>query len=69
MPPTDLDTMAVAITEISQGYFEFLTVQKRYGKLINQIRGEAITFPSNINRGIGYFNVNQPQVSILKILE
>lgn len=67
LPETELDTMAVAITEITQGYFDFLTVQKRYGKLINQLRGEALTFPTNVGGGLGYFNINQPQLYILEI--
>ncbi|TAE81504.1 MAG: hypothetical protein EAY81_09705, partial [Bacteroidetes bacterium] len=65
LPPSDFDTIAVAITEISQGYYDFLTVQKRYGKLINQLRGEALNFPTNVMGGLGYFNINQPQLYIL----
>jgi hypothetical protein len=67
LPPTDLDTMAVAVSEITKGYFDFLTVQKRYGKLINQLRGEALSFPTNVSGGLGYFNINQPQLYILEI--
>ncbi|MCU0422852.1 MAG: DUF4249 domain-containing protein [Bacteroidia bacterium] len=60
-----LDTVVVAVSSISEGYFNFLTVQKRYGSLINQIRGEALTFPTNISNGLGYFTFHQPKLYIL----
>lgn len=67
IPLTGFDSMAVAITEITQGYYQFLTAQKRYGKLINQLRGEAMSFPTNVNGGLGYFTLNQPKLYFLPI--
>lgn len=62
---TGFDTVAVAVSSITSGYHAFLTAQKKYGLLINQIKGEVINFPTNINNGLGYFTVHQPKLTIL----
>lgn len=62
---TGVDTIAVAISSITQGYFQFLSAQKKYGLLVNQLKGEVINFPTNINQGLGYFTIHQPKLSIL----
>lgn len=62
-----LDTFAIALSNISQGYYEFLKAQKKYHTLINQIRGEVINFPTNIHDGYGYFNLHTPDVRIFDL--
>ena len=59
------DTVVVAISEVTQSHYQFLTAQKRYGKFINQLRGEIINFPTNVKNGYGYFSANNPKVRIL----
>lgn len=59
------DTIAVAVSSITNGYYNFLSAQKKYGLLVNQIKGEVINFPTNINNGLGYFTVHQPKLTIL----
>ncbi len=59
------DTIAVAVSSITSGYHSFLAAQKKYGLLVNQIKGEVINFPTNVNNGLGYFTVHQPQLTIL----
>lgn len=61
------DTIAVSVSNITQGYHDFLRVQKRYGLLVNQVRGEVINFPSNVTGGMGYFNLNRPFVKVLAV--
>lgn len=59
------DTIAVAISSITETYFNFLKAQKNYSKFINQVKGEVVYFPSNIVNGYGFFSMHQPIVEIL----
>jgi hypothetical protein len=58
------DTIAVEVAHISKGYYEFLTAYKRSAKLINQLTGEPINYPSNVQNGYGYFNAHYPDGKI-----
>lgn len=61
------DTVALAVSQVSEGYFQFLTAQKKYGALLNQIKGEIIHFPTNVNPGMGYFTIHQPKLTVLVV--
>lgn len=62
-----LDTFAVALSNITQGYYEFLKAQKKYNTLVNQIRGEVVNLPTNITNGYGYFNLHTPHVKVIDL--
>jgi hypothetical protein len=62
-----LDTFAIALSNISQGYYDFLKAQKKYHSLINQIRGEVVNLPSNVQGGYGYFNMHTPDVRVFDL--
>jgi hypothetical protein len=53
------DTIAVTVSEISKGYYEFLTAMKRSSSIFNQLTGEPITYPSNVEGGHGYFTMHR----------
>ena len=53
------DTVAVTVSEISKGYYEFLTALKRSSSIFNQLTGEPITYPSNVEGGHGYFTMHR----------
>ncbi len=61
------DVIAVTLSNISEGYFKFLTTYQKSGNIINQISGEPITYPSNINNGYGYFSAHYPDVRIFEL--
>lgn len=61
------DTIAIAISNINKGYYDFLLTQKRYGLLVNQLKGEVINFPTNIHGGLGYFQLSRPKLRILDV--
>lgn len=61
------DIMAVTLSNISEGYYRFLTTYQKSGNVINQISGEPITYPSNINNGYGYFSAHHPDVRIFEL--
>lgn len=50
------DTVAVVLSNISKGYYEFLTAYQRAGGWFNQLSGEPINYPTNVEGGYGYFN-------------
>ena len=53
-------TLVVSISNISKGYYDFLDVQKKAGKLFNQLIKEPLSYPSNVQNGYGYFNAYLP---------
>jgi hypothetical protein len=61
------DTIAASISNISEGYYQFLTAYKRSGSIFNMISGEPINYPTNVNNGYGYFNTHYPDVKIFDL--
>ncbi|MES2690647.1 MAG: DUF4249 family protein [Bacteroidota bacterium] len=61
------DTIAIAVSNINKGYYDFLLTQKRYGLLVNQLKGEVINFPTNIKGGLGYFQLSRPKLRVLDV--
>lgn len=51
------DTLVLTIGKIDNGYCKFLDAYKRTGHIINQLTGEPINLPTNINNGFGYFSL------------
>lgn len=62
LPVSRKDTIAVIVSNISEGYFQFLTAFKRTASFVNQLTGEPINYPSNVNGGYGYFTAHYPDV-------
>ena len=55
------DTLNVTIGRIDDSYYKYLEAYKRTGYLINQITGEPINLPTNINNGFGCFSLYVPE--------
>lgn len=62
-----LDSLGIALSNISQGYYEFLRAQQKYASLTNKLRGEVVNMPTNINNGYGYFNLHTPDAHLVRI--
>lgn len=58
------DTVALVLANISKGYYEFLTAYQRAGGWFNQLSGEPINYPTNVEGGFGYFNTYYPDYRI-----
>lgn len=58
------DTIACTIAHITKGYYEFLTAYQRSSSLFNQLSGEPINYPSNVEGGYGYFCTQFPDIRI-----
>jgi hypothetical protein len=61
------DTIACTVSHITKGYYEFLTAYKRSNSLFNQLSGEPINYPTNVNGGYGYFATQIPNVQIFAV--
>jgi hypothetical protein len=61
------DSIAISISNISEGYFQFLNAYKKSGNFFNQITGEAINYPTNIINGYGYFNTHYPDIKVFDL--
>ncbi|GAB4141473.1 MAG: hypothetical protein Fur0041_16670 [Bacteroidia bacterium] len=58
------DTVAVVVSGITKGYYEFLTAFKRSSSVFNQLTGEPINYPTNIEDGHGYFTMHRMETTI-----
>lgn len=61
------DTVAVSVSEISKGYYEFLSAMKRSSSIFNQLTGEPITYPSNVEGGHGYFTMHRTNTELFDL--
>lgn len=61
------DTVAISVSEISKGYYEFLTAMKRSSSIFNQLTGEPITYPSNVEGGHGYFTMHRTNTELFDL--
>ncbi len=61
------DTLVVGLSNITKGYYNFLSAYKRSGNLLSQIVAEPITLPTNIEGGYGYFAMIKPSLRLVII--
>lgn len=61
------DSIAVAISNISQPYFEFLQAQERSEGLFSQLTQEPINRTSNVEGGYGFFNAHYPDLHVFDL--
>lgn len=58
----DSDTVIVTLSNISKGYFNYLTARQRSGSGFSGAFGEPVTYPSNVLGGYGYFSAHFPSL-------
>jgi len=61
------DTVAAVVSSITKGYYEFLSAYKRSGSIFNQLTGEPINYPTNVNGGHGYFTLHRQDVHVFDL--
>ncbi|MDX1908070.1 MAG: DUF4249 domain-containing protein [Bacteroidia bacterium] len=60
------DTLAVTLSNISQLYYDFLTVRQRSGtNILSILLKEPVSYPSNVEGGYGIFALQLPDVRVL----
>lgn len=63
------DSALVVITNISEGYYNFLEARQRSGGFISSLANEPVNHPSNIENGVGYFSAHQPRAVLVLVRE
>ena len=58
------DSLAVTISNISEEYFNYLSLRKQASNWFTEIVQEPINYPSNIVGGYGFFNTHFPDVRL-----
>ena len=57
------DTVLVSMANISEDYYNFLDLRGTRRGFVGSL-GEPITFPSNVDNGLGYFHLHIPDVRV-----
>jgi hypothetical protein len=66
IPQYAQDTMIVSLSNISEGYYRYLSLRKKAGNnILTQVMGEPINYPTNVQGGLGYFSTNFPDTKVL----
>ncbi len=64
-----VDSALVVLTNIDEGYYNFLEARGRSGGLISSLANEPVNHPTNINNGVGYFSAHQPRARLVIVEE
>lgn len=56
------DSVVVTLSNISQEYFNYLSLRSDGGNVFNSLNLEPLNYPTNINNGYGFFNAHYPDV-------
>ncbi len=62
-----IDSALVVLTNIEEGYYNFLEARGRSGSFISSLANEPVNHPSNIRNGVGYFSAHQPRASLIVV--
>jgi hypothetical protein len=61
------DTIGIFLSNISKEYFDFMTVRIDSRFNFSDFLGEPANYPSNVEGGLGFFNLYIPDVRILEL--
>lgn len=61
---TEQDTVLISTANISEGYYEFLKLRNNQQALLLDGLGEPVNYPTNVENGLGFFNVHIPDFKI-----
>lgn len=63
------DSIAVALSHISEEYFNYVTLRNKSSNWFSEITQEPINYPTNVINGYGFFNTHYPDVKFLFVEE
>lgn len=65
----DGDTLAVLLSNIDKDYYDFMTIREdtRFG--LASYLGEPINYPTNVEGGLGFFNLYVPDIRVFILTE
>jgi len=59
------DTLYASISNISQGYYDYLMARKKSGGIVTSMLSEPISYPSNVKGGYGFFTTHFPEIQMI----
>lgn len=62
-----IDSALVVLTNIEEGYYNFLEARGRSGSFISTLANEPVNHPTNVENGVGYFSAHQPRAQIVVV--
>ncbi|HEX8546313.1 MAG TPA: DUF4249 family protein, partial [Cytophagaceae bacterium] len=62
---TPSDTVIVSLTNIEEGYYNFLDTKRRSGGIVTSFAGEPVNLNTNVVNGYGYFTTYFPTITLL----
>lgn len=63
------DTVLISIANISEDYFNFLELRNQQEYLLLDELGEPVNYPSNVENGLGFFNLHIPDIRFFDLSE
>jgi len=63
------DTLFASISNISQGYYDYLMARKKSGGIVSSMLSEPISYPSNVEGGYGFFTTHFPDIQLVTVEE
>lgn len=61
------DSIVVTISNINEQYHQFLDLRRRSGNFLTTLTKEPISYPTNIEGGLGFFNTHFPDVKVFDL--
>lgn len=62
-----VDSALVVLTNIEEGYYNFLEARGRSGSFAASVANEPVNHPTNITNGVGYFSAHQPRAKLVVV--
>jgi hypothetical protein len=60
------DTMVVTLSNISEGFYNYLSLRNKVNKnILSQVFNEPINYPTNVQKGLGYFSTHFPDSKVM----
>ncbi|MBL7857718.1 MAG: DUF4249 domain-containing protein [Cyclobacteriaceae bacterium] len=61
------DSIAVSLTNISKPYYDYLELRNNSRFGFSEFASEPINFPSNVEGGLGWFNLHTPDIRLFEL--
>jgi len=61
------DTMFVSVSNIDEGYYDYLIARQRSENSFGGFLSEPVSFPTNVKGGFGYFSTHFPDVRVFEV--
>lgn len=63
------DSIVVTLSNINEDYYDFLKLRNTSGNFLSSITREPISYPTNVEGGLGFFNTHFPDVRYFDLTE